>query len=176
LKTAVVTAVERLRHGGEEERVGACEALGQVPVEEARAAIPDLVIASKDRGPIVRRAAVDALKRIGLRSEDVLSALLDVLEDEDAVVRTEAALALGMLARDPGPAPAAPIGALTDRCAEVREAAAVALGMIAPRGERAVTALVQALEDEDERVRHAAGFALSSINDSTSKKAESLRH
>ncbi len=99
LKSSVVPAIEQLRHGGEEDRVNACQALGQASVE-ALAAIPDLVVASKDPSPAVRLQAIDTLKRIGSRSEVVVSTLKDALDDEHPPVRAEAALALGMLGKD----------------------------------------------------------------------------
>src|SRR4051812_8991247 len=39
-------AIARLRHGGEEDRVAACQALGQLTGEEPGAAVPELVAAS----------------------------------------------------------------------------------------------------------------------------------
>jgi HEAT repeat protein len=163
LETVVVPAVERLKLGREEERVSACQALGQLSVEEARSAIPDLVYATTDESPIVRREAVDALKRLGLRSDVVLSALVDALEDQDAVVRTEAARALGMLGTDAGAAAAALMGTLADRSPEVRAAATIALAMVAPRSKQAVAALALSLADDDKHVREAVRFALSSM-------------
>ena len=163
VRSGVRLAVERLRSGDEDGRAGACQALGQARCEEAQAAIPDLVRAGKDLSPIVRREAIDAIMRIGLRSEVVFSSLAAALEDEDDVVRTRAALAVGMLGGGASSLAAELIDALADRSPEVRAAAAVAVGLVAPRDERAVTALVNALGDEDERVRVAAGSTLTIV-------------
>ena len=123
LKSSVVPAIERLRHGGEEDRVNACQVLGQASVAEALAAIPDLVVASKDPSPAVRLQAIDTLKRIGSRSEVVVSTLKEALDDVHPPVRAEAALALGMLGRDASLASMALRNALRDPSPEVRAAA-----------------------------------------------------
>ena len=149
-------AIARLRHGGEEERVAACQALGQLQGEESGTVVAELVAASRDPSSIVRREAVDALRRIGARSEVVLSALVEAVEDEDAVVRTRAVLALGTLRTATPPVTAALTTALVDPDPEVREAAATALGVMDPPAERGIAALRAAVEDEDERVRAAA--------------------
>ena len=152
-RSGVSLALERLRSRDEDERVGACQALGQAAWKDAQAAMPELVRASRDPSPIVRREAIGAIMRIGLRSEVVLSSLAVALEDEDDAVRTQAARAVGMLGGDANSLAAQLIDTLTDRSPEVRAAAAVALGLVAPRDERVIAALVKALADVDTRVR-----------------------
>ena len=98
-RTAGRPAIARLRHGGEEERVAACQALGQLHGEESGAAVPELVAASGD--PVARPPRGHRRPHADRpRSGAVLSALVDAVEDEDAGVRTRAVLALGMLRMD----------------------------------------------------------------------------
>jgi vesicle coat complex subunit len=127
----------RLRHGDTEERVAACQALGQLDWKEAEAALPHLVRALKDGNPVVRREVVDTLYRISARSELVLSALRLALRDEDEIVRTKAALALGMLGGGRPMVIPALVDTLSDSSPEVREAAFVALGALEPQREHA---------------------------------------
>jgi HEAT repeat protein len=147
-RTAGGPAIARLSHGGEEERVAACQALGQLTGEESGAAVPELVAASRDPSSLVRREAVDALMRIGVRSGAVLSALVDAVEDKDAGVRTRAVLALGMLRMATPPVTAALTTALVDLHPEVREAAATALGMMAPLGAPGIAAPGATVEND----------------------------
>jgi hypothetical protein len=127
----------RLRHGDTEERVAACQALGQLDWKEVKGALPDLVRALKDEDPVVRREVVDTLARISARSEFLLSALIGALRDEDDIVGTKAALALGMLGGgSPMVAPAL-VDTLTDSNLDVREAASTALSALEPQREHA---------------------------------------
>ena len=125
----------QLRHGDTEERVAACQALGQLDWKEAEAALPDLVGALKAEDPVVRREVVDTLARISARSEFVLSALIGALRDEDEIVRTKAALALGRLGGGSPLVVPSLVEILADSNPDVREAASTALGALEPQRE-----------------------------------------
>ncbi|WP_159461564.1 HEAT repeat domain-containing protein, partial [Thermoflexus hugenholtzii] len=118
---------------------------------------PELRRALQDKDADVRRAAVQALEKMG---PPVLPALLQALQDEDADVRRAAAEALGNIG-DP-PALPALTQALQDEDGGVRRAAAEVLEKMGPP---ALPALLRALQDEDAEVRRAAAEALGNIGD-----------
>ena len=122
----------RLRYGDTEERIAACQALGQMDWKEVKAALPDLVRALGDQDPVVRREVVDTLTRISVRSEFVISSLLGALKDEDDLVRAKTALALGMLGSGNPIVVPAMEDALKDSNPDVREAALAALSELEP--------------------------------------------
>jgi HEAT repeat protein len=129
--------------------------------EAARAhLLPVLIGALRDKEWFVRRAAAEALGKIGTPA---VPALIGALGNEDVEVRWAAAEALRKIGT---PAVLALIGALRDdEDADVRQAAAWALGSIGDP--QAVSALIEALRDEsnDKEVRRAAAWALGEIGD-----------
>jgi len=100
----------------------------------------------KDKSADVRRAAADTLGKIGADATDVVSALLEALEDEASGVRYAGACALGNMGRDAKSAVPALIEALKDEDSHVRRAAARALGKMGPAAKSAVPALTKALK------------------------------
>jgi hypothetical protein len=96
-------------------------------------AVPKLAeMATGDPSPLVRLAAVEALRRLGADAQAVLPAIARALADRQDYVRRAAALTLG----DLGPAAGAALSALTSRLADsnpaVRQAASRALQQIGP--------------------------------------------
>lgn len=77
-----------------------------------------------------RRLAAEAIGRIGLATEETLSALLDALDDETFSVREEAARALGLFGPEAAEAVPELIEALGDRYPAVVQAASEALEAI----------------------------------------------
>ena len=80
-------------------RISAAEALGKlgaVRAADAKDAIPVLLdMVKKDKEPLVRRAAVDALGRVDPDPKEAVPVLLNAMKDKDATVRSAAATALG---------------------------------------------------------------------------------
>jgi HEAT repeat protein len=120
-------------------------------------AVPALIQALGDSGWNVRRAAAEALGKLG--DPQAVPALIQALGDSDSAVRAVSAEALGAIG-DPQAVPAliVALGDWGDWWSEnVRRAAAEALVRI---GAPAVPALIQALGDRSENVRRAAAEAL----------------
>jgi HEAT repeat protein len=131
-----------------------CVALGALAVEP-------LIAALKDGSFSVRKAAAEALGKIG--DPRAVEPLIAALKDKDEYVRKAAAYALGKI-KDPR-AVEPLIAALKDQNSDVRAAAAYALGEI--KDPRAVEPLIAALGDEKSSgVRKAAAAkALGKIKD-----------
>ena len=99
-----------------------------------------------------------------LKSEIVISRLLNALEDEDREVRCSAAKALGKIQSEatiPGL-----LKALEDEDSQVRKSVAAVLGKI--QSEAVVPGLLKALEDKDSQVRKSVAIALGKIQSEAS--------
>src|SRR5262249_5861814 len=116
----------------------ACGRLGW----DARAAVPGLLKALKDRDPEVRRVAAEALGHVGESGKGALGGLVAALGDPDARVRSAAAEAIGCYRDEGRPAFAALLRALKDPDAEVGVSAARAIGWVAADMPAAVEALL----------------------------------
>ena len=132
--------------------------------EKLRSAVPSLITVLKGESSVSdRRAAAQALGRLGPTAAAAVPALVRALSDSDWEVRQAAAWALGRI----GPVVATDraavrilSGFLTDlrQRAEVREAAAWTLGRIGPAG--AGASLLKGIEAPDPSVRQSAAWAL----------------
>jgi HEAT repeat protein len=165
--------------------------------DEAARAIFARGLADKD--VVVRRAAVQALRRVQLDRKDVLPLVLKLLEDADtsvvmpalytiseggaevvpALIETlahpEARYWACLVLAEIGPEAKVAVPALTkvlsDERAEVRLQATIALGEIGPGAAPASGALQGLLNDQFPAVRTAAIFALGRIGDRTAAAA-----
>jgi len=137
-------------------RGGAAEALGEL--KDARAVEP-LIGALKDRYTDVRKAAAEALGKIGAPAVELLIA---ALKDKrmDRYVHEAAAEALGKSGDARAIEPL--IAALKDEDTDVRRYATKSLGEI---GIPAVELLIAALKDEDRVVRRGAVKTLGELKD-----------
>ncbi len=160
---ALITALDDPELKVREAAVGALKGLGC----EARAAIPDLIVAAS-RHQELTSAAEDARERIGPASTKEGAELIRLLWSRDEGVSTAAAHELGRM----GPDAVGAVGALewildlsTRRRDgfDVRLAAIEALGNIGPGAASAVPRLIQALGDPGASIRSAAAEALGKI-------------
>ena len=155
-KQRVRLNVVRLRSTNAWERMSGADALGAIG-PEAKAAVPALAQALKDKDCDVRLYAAVALGKIGSEAGVAVPALIEALKDEDLCVRMGAEKALGEIGPTAMPAL---IEALKDEDLGVRTGAEKALGGIGPA---AVPALIEALKEEDLDVRCSAAQALGEI-------------
>ncbi len=138
----------RMVSGETEERRDALAQLGAMHHPDAsRIALAGL----SDAEPVVRATAAKAI--LSLPAEQVVTALVPLLDDRDEFVRTEAAYALGRVRSRSSVTSL--IAALTDKKDGVRAAAAIALGEIAD--ESAVIPLVQVVSAEPLRLEGKKG-------------------
>jgi HEAT repeat protein len=116
----------------------------------AKAAVPALLAALRERGEPIRSLAAQALGRIGAKAREAVPALLELLRDKNDSLRFDAAEALSRIG--PG-ADAVPVLAkrLRDRYFAVGRTAAAALGKIGPAAKDAVPDLTKALKDRQLR-------------------------
>jgi HEAT repeat protein len=91
----VALLIEALRAPDKYDRARAARVLGGIGAD-AKAAIPVLLEALRDREAMVRFDAANALEKMGDAAKDALS---HALQDEDEVVRRIAAEALGRIIR-----------------------------------------------------------------------------
>ena len=133
-------------------------------VKLGKTAVPALIKALKDSDKDVRKAAAEALGKIGDKS--AVPALIKALKDGYWQVRTAAAAALGKIG-DKSAVPAL-IEALKDKDSDVRTAAAEALGTIGDT--RAVPALIEALKDWRSVSTAAAAAALKKMDEFTPER------
>jgi HEAT repeat protein len=127
-------------------------------VKIGKPSVEPLIMALKDKSPIVRRNVLKALGGIG--NPNAVKPLIDALKDEDFIVRGNAATALGQI-KDAN-AVQALIDALGDKSPIVRRNAAIALGQI--KDVRSVKPLIDALKDKDAIVRANAATALGEMD------------
>jgi len=146
-------AQEALKHVSPHVQIAALDILAR---SAGRESIPALREALKDEDFTVRRAATDALGKLG---QPAIPALREALKHEDWGVRHVAAEALGKLG-DQESIPALR-EALKDEESLIRYVAAEALGKLGDQ--ESIPALREALKDEDWGVRYAAADALGKL-------------
>jgi len=132
----------------------------QMPTDEAtQKRIEELIAQLGDKNWRVRRAAIDALGKIG--DPQAVQPLIKALSDRDLRVRQSAANALGEIGNPQ--AVEALIKALEDENWFVRQSAIKALGKT--DDPQAIQSLIKALIDRDSRVRVSAARTLGEIGD-----------
>ena len=162
---AIGTLIEALRDEEWKVRKVAADILGQLRYPDElssqgdRRAVEALVEGLSDANPEVRRAAVDALARIG--GNEVGSPLAFCLSDEDPVIRLKAATELWKVGDDKVVEPL--IEALGDPSWEVQMAVATALGQLGDQ--QAVKPLLNALKTPHWQLRWRAAAALGWLGD-----------
>jgi len=165
-KAAVPRLIALLGHP--DIRVEAAWALGRIGTP-ARAAVPMLISALKNRDAGLRLRAAEALGRIGehspqqrtpLINRGVVAALASALKDPDYRVRAAAAAACSRVGPQASAASPELVASLRDPEAVVRLAALRALGRIVQHSAPAQSALLGCLRDEDRRVRLVAALAI----------------
>ncbi|MCP4536735.1 MAG: hypothetical protein GY832_06275 [Chloroflexi bacterium] len=133
-------------------------------VELGTLAVELLIVTLKDRDRAVRRAAAEALGKVG--DARAVKSLIAALNDQNRAVRRTAAEALGKVGDVRAVEPL--IAALKDQDDTVRRAAAEALEKVGDV--QAVDPLIAALKDHDGTVRLAAIKALEKIGDDRAEK------
>ncbi|WPD20733.1 MAG: HEAT repeat domain-containing protein [Candidatus Electrothrix scaldis] len=167
-ESAVKDMVHLLTEGDSRVRQVAVEVLVQLHTELA---VPELIHLLNHRVPPTRLAAVNVLDKLkdvlGEQTEDVVSALIPLLDDHVSSVRQMAAKALGrfkveLSKRDFELAEKQLSDLLKDKEASVRQAAVEALGNLFVKS--SVKELPFLLLDDDTGVRQAAAEALRKID------------
>lgn len=136
-----------------------------LPAEDV---VPPLVEALRTDGDAeVRETAARTLGRIchksGYTSPELMEALREALQDENAQVRGEASNALSLLLPQEEADIPRLIALLSDPSPEVRANAALALGRYGEKAVEAIPSLLDATGDEDARVRYFAWGAISTV-------------
>ena len=132
-------------------------------LDGGRSARKEIIAASNDAEPIVRRQTI---RQLGMRrATNGISNLGDRLKDTDAPVRFQAATALGRIG-DPKAVPAL-LNALEEQDVFARYAAFTALNRIGTNAPSAWVAIVRGLESQSARVREGTVFALRETYDSS---------
>lgn len=147
--------------------------------EVARAAVPALIIASKDTGSDVRWTAAKALGNLGAGSQEAVAALKASLDDPDVVVRSYAAQAHFKLTGEPEPAVSVFVAMLQDSESDERGTVASVLAKIGPAAESAIPTLRELVvrRDLDELpVTLFSAHALWSISGETELPLAALLH
>lgn len=145
-------------------RAATAEALGALGTD-AKSSVPLLISRLKDdKDGYVRRASADALARIGVRDQEVLSALKKSLCDGDKRVQVEAAVALATLDPDNPDAIPTLTRLIKDEDEVIRALVATCLGgIVTTKVKLAIPALVMSLKDSEVGVRVSAAQSLGLI-------------
>jgi hypothetical protein len=98
--------------------------------------------------------------------KELVTALVDILEDNDTDVRSSAAQALAKIGRQ-SVEPLVAILKDKDKSAGLRANAAYILGQIGPQAREALTPLTKALKEGDKELRKRAAFAIANIVEET---------
>lgn len=150
------------------------EAVAAMPAHEERTLGP-LTAALDDSHAETRQHAARSLGAMGSLAAPAVSALIDLLGNEDSTCRSEAALALGRI----GSAAIAACPALTQTLLEdsrsVRSSAAQALCRIGHVDDDILSALCEATEDSDPGVRRYAVVALGQLGLGHGEALEAIR-
>jgi HEAT repeat protein len=155
-KAAVPAIAAILKHGANEERVSAANALGAL---NEPMVLQSLVDALGDSESLVRTAALNGIAEIG--EARAAASIIGVLRDHDRNVRSAAAMALGQLGDLQAVDHLLPM--LTDTHWEVRAAALQSLGRLGDR--RALEPIANMLQDKDAEIRQQAADALGRLGD-----------
>jgi HEAT repeat protein len=123
----------------------------------AKGAVGALVETLKDKAPVVRAKAAEALAMVEPGTTAAVPTLIELLKESDKSVRLKAAELLGGLGPAAKPAVAPLIEAVKDPDGEVRAKVAETLGKVGPA---AVPGLITAVKDKDPAVRMGALDAL----------------
>jgi len=153
----VAEAIKKLQGNNFLSRRAAAKDLAKRVGKKDTAAVPVLIEAFDDPNLEIRRAAVQALGKIG--DPRALGTLLKGIEDENDYIRYDAAMALGSY--DQPRAHDALIKALMDQSSYVRWAAGKSLGEL--KVEKAVPDLINMLQDRSSYAQTAAAEALGQI-------------
>jgi HEAT repeat protein len=158
-------------------RIAAVQALAEIGGPLARATYPRLAeLADDDEADeSLRRAAAQALKKIGRPSKTDVHTLINALDHPHAEFRAGVAVSLWMLNRDAKPAVPALSRKLSDPDENVRATAALALAAIGPDAADAVPELITALKQkDDELLRTRAAYTLGEIGSRAAGAVEAL--
>jgi len=136
--------------------------------------LTDLVQALKRPEFLVRAGAIEAIKKVNVRSNESAKAVIDTLKDENPGVRAMAAWCLATTGGESDKTVPALILALQDNDYRVRAAVVHSLGTMGRRAEPAVPALEAALKDKESIVRHEAAGALMTIGPSAKAAVPAL--
>jgi HEAT repeat protein len=98
--------------------------------------------------------------------KELVTALVDILEDNDTDVRASAAQALAKIGRQ-SIEPLVAILKDKDKSAGLRANAAYILGQIGPQAREALPPLTKALKEGDKELRKRAAFAIANIVEET---------
>ena len=154
-----------LRYLDEDYQLPATASLGRQPVEITtkigKPAVNPLIAGLRDKDPLVRSQAVQALGVIG--DPRAVEPLILVLNDKDPLIQRQAIKALGRIKDPRAVGPLIVVLTNSDRKPHVRMSAAEVLGMIGD--ESAVDSLIDALHDGHWEVRAHAAEALGRIED-----------
>jgi HEAT repeat protein len=157
---AIPALVKALKDSGV--RVRAAYTLGNIR-EEAKAAVPQLILLLKDPDVDVRRSVTYALRNIGAEAKTAVPQLILLLKDSDVDVRSNAAFVLGKMGAEAKTAVPGLIRLLEDSEANVRSNAVDALENIGAEPKTAVPQLIRLLKDSDIDVRKGAASLLGSM-------------
>jgi RNA polymerase sigma factor (sigma-70 family) len=142
---AVPALSEALKDPSEKIRAGAAGCLAMIG-KPAKGAVPGLILALRDKHPLVQETAHLALIAI---EDDAVPALVEAMKDKDPEIRAATAMVLGQMA-SPHMGPISQADMMGGRNS---------LHMTVPTAKTAMPALLKAMGDEDERVRNAASGA-----------------
>jgi HEAT repeat protein len=168
-KSAVPALLEASRAPGALVRVAAAESLVRIDPAHQQAGVNSLVASLKDERKEVRRAAAEALGRLGAEAKPTLPALVEALKDADADVRWMAADALGQIGAEAKTAVPALVEALKDPA--VRSIAIDALGGIGADAKDAAGPLAELLKNENIHLRRTTAMALARIGGPAARPA-----
>ena len=154
-----------LRYLDEDYQLPATASLGRQPVEITtkigKPAVNPLIADLKDKEPLVRSQAVQALGVIG--DPRAVEPLIVVLNDKDPLIQRQTIKALGRIKDQRAVGPLIAVLIDSDRKPHVRMSAAEFLGIIGD--DSAVDSLIAALDDSHWEVRAHAAEALGRIKD-----------
>jgi hypothetical protein len=138
----------------------------------AKPAIPALIRALRDDGDLpVRYHAAIALGEVGEEDSNVVTALIEALNDEDTVVRRYAVRALGLIGQKGNKlAVVALTKTFNDNERDLRISAASALVKIGKGDSNVLIALTEALKDKDVHIRINATNTLLEIDPEAAAK------
>jgi HEAT repeat protein len=135
-------------------RSAVATALGELGAFSASEIVPVLIaMMEKDKSPVVQRAAIMALGKLGDRAALAEPSLRSILKDADPGKRQNAALALGELGKAAVPAVPALTEALEDADANVRRDVVRSLGNLGALAQEAIPSLAKHLQDKNAQVQ-----------------------
>jgi hypothetical protein len=159
-------------------RVYAAQALGdlgEMPVPDAKSAVPTLIELLKDADSTVRQAAAVALETLYEKAKPAIPALKEAVNDKASKVRAAAVSALWIIqGLDAKSAVPVLLQLLKDKDSSVRCTAAVVLRRIGPKAKSAIPALTELLKDKDSEVRWNAIIAFTMVSSDAKSAAPVL--